>query len=64
MKILLDTCVSPRTRDQLLSAGYEVVWTGDWTSDPGDEEILEAARRDSRILLDGQFPWSVPFLAS
>jgi predicted nuclease of predicted toxin-antitoxin system len=51
MKLLLDTCVSPRTRDELLAAGHEVAWAGDWPADPGDEEILEAARRDSCILI-------------
>ena len=49
MKILLDTCVSPRTRDELAAAGHEVAWAGDWSADPGDEEILEAARPDSCI---------------
>ena len=51
MKILLDTCISPRTRDELVVAGHEVAWAGDWPADPGDDEILEAARRDSRILI-------------
>jgi predicted nuclease of predicted toxin-antitoxin system len=51
MKILLDTCISPRTRDELVAAGHEVAWAGDWSADPGDEEILEAARRDSCILI-------------
>jgi predicted nuclease of predicted toxin-antitoxin system len=51
MKILLDTCVSPRTRDELVAAGHEVVWVGDWPVDPGDDEILEVARRDSCILI-------------
>lgn len=51
MKLLLDTCVSPRTRDALTAAGHDAVWTGDWTADPGDEAILEFARRESRILI-------------
>jgi predicted nuclease of predicted toxin-antitoxin system len=51
MKILLDTCVSPRTRDELVAAGHEVAWVGDWFADPGDEEILDAARRDACILI-------------
>lgn len=51
MKLLLDTCVSPRTRDALAAAGHDAVWTGDWTPDPGDEAILEPAHRESRILV-------------
>jgi predicted nuclease of predicted toxin-antitoxin system len=49
--LLLDTCISPRTRDSLAADGYDVVWAGDWDSDPGDEEILGLARKQSRILI-------------
>jgi predicted nuclease of predicted toxin-antitoxin system len=38
-------------RDDLLAAGYDVVWTGDWSEDPGDEEILATAYREGRILI-------------
>lgn len=51
MKLLLDTCVSPRTRSALAAAGHDAIWTGDWTPDPGDEAILEFAQRESRILV-------------
>jgi predicted nuclease of predicted toxin-antitoxin system len=51
MKLLLDTCISPRTRDQLAAAGHDVIWVGDRAVDPGDEAILEEARRSSRILI-------------
>jgi predicted nuclease of predicted toxin-antitoxin system len=51
LKLLLDTCVSPRTRDALVAAGHDAVWTGDWDDDPGDEVILEFANRESRILI-------------
>jgi predicted nuclease of predicted toxin-antitoxin system len=51
LKVLLDTCVWFGVRDDLLAAGYDVVWTGDWTQDPGDEEILATAYRDGRILV-------------
>lgn len=50
MKILLDTCISPRTRDKLTSAGHDVAWVGDWPADPGDEEILDIARREACVL--------------
>lgn len=51
MKLLLDTCLSPHTRDALLDAGHDVVWVGDWPADPGGDEILDAAHRESRILI-------------
>jgi predicted nuclease of predicted toxin-antitoxin system len=51
LKLLLDTCVSPRTRTALAVGGHDVVWAGDWEADPGDAAILEIARRESRILI-------------
>lgn len=50
MKLLLDTCLSPRTRDALVAAGHDAIWTGDWNPDPGDEAIL-FAQREARILV-------------
>jgi predicted nuclease of predicted toxin-antitoxin system len=51
VKILLDTNISFRVRDELILAGYDVIWTGDWEFDPGDEEILNFAYREDRILI-------------
>jgi predicted nuclease of predicted toxin-antitoxin system len=51
MKILLDTCVWYGVRDELIAAGYDVIWTGDWSKDPGDQQILETARNKGRILV-------------
>jgi predicted nuclease of predicted toxin-antitoxin system len=51
LKLLLDKCVSPRTRAALEAAGHDAVWAGDWSSDPGDAAILDAARRESRVLI-------------
>ena len=51
MKILLDTCVWGGVREALSSAGHDVVWTGDWDEDPGDDEILAQAYREGRILV-------------
>jgi predicted nuclease of predicted toxin-antitoxin system len=36
---------------ELVAAGYDVVWTGDWSEDPGDEEILATAYSEGRILI-------------
>jgi len=51
MKVLLDTCVWGGVRAELESQGHDVVWTGDWAEDPGDEEILRHAYQDRRVLV-------------
>ncbi len=51
MKISLDTNISFLVRDELILAGYDVIWTGDWEFDPGDEEILKIAYSEGRILI-------------
>lgn len=51
MKLLLDTCVWGGAQETLSSAGLDVVWTGDWERDPGDQEILAFAHREGRILV-------------
>lgn len=33
------------------AAGHDVVWAGSWTEDPGDDEILQRAHREGRILV-------------
>jgi predicted nuclease of predicted toxin-antitoxin system len=51
VKLLLDTCVWGGVRLDLEAAGHDVVWTGTWPSDPGDEEILTFAHSQGRILV-------------
>lgn len=51
MKLFLDACVSHCAVSQLRSAGHDVVWAGEWSEDPGDEEILERAHLEARILV-------------
>lgn len=51
MKLLLDTCVWGGVQTELVAAGYDVVWNGDWSEDPGDEDILTTAYSESRILI-------------
>ncbi|MDA2925137.1 DUF5615 family PIN-like protein [Acidobacteria bacterium AH-259-L09] len=51
MKLLLDTCVWGGAREPLEAAGHDVVWAGEWAEDPGDEEILERAHTQGRILV-------------
>ncbi len=51
MRILLDTCVWGGARSALSGAGHDVLWTGEWTEDPGDSEILAFAQREQRVLV-------------
>lgn len=51
MKVLLDTCVWGGVRQALSDAGYDVIWTGDWDEDPGDDHILAHAYREGRVLV-------------
>jgi len=36
---------------ELKDAGHNVKWSGDWPADPGDEEILNQAHLEKRILV-------------
>jgi len=51
MKLLLDACVWGGARQELKAAGHDVVWAGEWPTDPGDEEILARAHREGRVLV-------------
>jgi len=51
MRVLLDTCVWGGVGEALADVGYDVVWTGDWDEDPGDDMILAYAYRENRILV-------------
>ena len=51
MRLILDTCVWRGVAEQLREAGHDIVWAGDWPQDPGDDEILEYAFREQRILI-------------
>jgi predicted nuclease of predicted toxin-antitoxin system len=51
MRLLLDTCIWSGGPKVLEEAGHDVVWAGEWPQDPGDEEILNIAKRESRILV-------------
>lgn len=50
MRVLLDSCVASLAAGALRKAGHDVIWAGDWPSDPGDKEILQRAAAESRVL--------------
>ena len=51
MKLLLDTCVWGGALQVLREAGHDVMWTGGWAADPGDQTILRRAHEEGRILV-------------
>lgn len=51
MRLLLDTCVWGGAKDDLARADHDVIWTGDWETDPGDATILAYAQQAGRILV-------------
>ncbi|MCZ6635386.1 MAG: DUF5615 family PIN-like protein [bacterium] len=51
MKLLLDTCVWGGVCEALKAAAHDVIWAGDWPTDPGDDDILTYAYQEDRILV-------------
>lgn len=51
MRVLLDTCLSGSLLAPLANAGHDVVWSGAWERDPGDDEIMALAHREGRVLV-------------
>jgi predicted nuclease of predicted toxin-antitoxin system len=51
VKLLLDSCVWGGALTRLRAAGHDVVWSGEWQADPGDEEILARALAEGRVLV-------------
>ena len=51
MRLLLDTCIWGGAIPELRASGHDVLWTGDWQQDPGDDEILAIAHRERRVLV-------------
>ena len=51
MRLLLDTCVWGGAVEELRAAGHDVIWTGNWSEDPGDGAILRFAYENERILI-------------
>ena len=51
MKLLVDACAGQRLANRLRQAGHDVDFAGDWPRNAEDDEILEAARGQQRIVI-------------
>ena len=51
MKVLLDGCVWSGAHERLRAGGHDVESTADWSHDPGDDEVLARAFRNSQVLI-------------
>jgi predicted nuclease of predicted toxin-antitoxin system len=43
--------VRGKSVEEIHAAGHDVIWAGDWTEDPGDQEILTHAAAEGRVLV-------------
>jgi len=51
VKVLLDGCVWSGARETLRASGHDVESTADWHRDPGDDDVLSHAFRNSQVLI-------------
>ncbi len=51
MKFLVDECTGKRLAKLLEKAGFDVVFVGDWKPSATDDEVLEKAEKEDRILI-------------
>lgn len=51
MKVLIDSCVSGVVAAAARDRGHDVVWTGEWPNDPGDDAILHSAVIEGRVVV-------------
>lgn len=51
MKVLLDSCIWPGAVSLISAAGHDVEWVGEWSADPGDEEILARAFANGQVIV-------------
>ncbi|MDD5307519.1 MAG: DUF5615 family PIN-like protein [Deltaproteobacteria bacterium] len=52
MKVLIDSCVWGGAAAEIAGAGHDVVSVADvWAEDPGDEQVLNTASAEGRVLV-------------
>lgn len=50
-KFLIDECTGKRLSILLSKAGYDVIFVGDWKPSASDDEVLQKAKEEGRILI-------------
>ena len=43
--------MSPAAAVELRADGHDVIWSGDWPVDPGDDEVMRRAHAEGRALI-------------
>jgi len=51
IKFLIDECTGKRLSILLKKAGYEVIFVGDWKPSASDDELLQKADEEGRVLI-------------
>ena len=51
LKFLVDECAGKRLAVLLVEAGYDIIYVGDWKPSSSDEEVLNKAESEERILI-------------
>ncbi len=51
VKFLKDECTGKRLAVLLKNAGYDVLFVGDWKPSASDDEVLQKANEEGRILI-------------
>ena len=51
LKFLIDECTGKRLSLLFKNAGYDILFVGDWKPSASDEEVLQKANDDGRILI-------------
>ncbi|PWB54030.1 MAG: hypothetical protein C3F06_05415 [Candidatus Methanoperedenaceae archaeon] len=48
---MVDECTGKRLSNLLNAAGYDVIFVGDWKPSASDEEVLDKANKEGRVLI-------------
>lgn len=51
VKFLIDECTGKRLAVLLKNAGCDVLFVGDWKPSASDDEVLQKANEDGRVLI-------------
>ena len=51
VKFLVDECTGKRLSNLLNAAGYDAIFVGDWKPSASDEEVLDKANKERRVLI-------------